>query len=59
MNTFADELLRRITGAREALRTAQDDGDLDAERVYAGELESLLHLAQEHGVDLDQPHDVG
>ena len=64
MNTFADELLRRITGAREALRTAQDDGDLDAERVYAGELESLLRLAHEHDLILnadrhndDGPHD--
>lgn len=53
MNAFADELLRRITDARQALHTAQDDGDLDAERVYAGELDSLLHLARENGISVD------
>jgi hypothetical protein len=60
MNAFADELLRRITAARQTLRTAQEDGDLDAERIYAGELDSLLHLARENGVsvDVDMPHDA-
>ena len=59
MNAFADELLRRITDARQALHAAQADGDLDAERIYAGELDSLLHLARENGVsaDADSPHD--
>ena len=59
MNAFADELLRRITDARQALHDAHEDGDLDAERVYAGELDSLLHLARENGVtiDADLPHD--
>ena len=57
MNAFADELLRRITDARQALHTARGEADLDAERVYAGELDSLLHLARENGVplDADQP----
>jgi hypothetical protein len=53
MNTFADELLHRITDARQALDAARQDGDLDAERVYAGELDSLLHLAQENGIGVD------
>jgi hypothetical protein len=50
MNAFADELLRRITAARQTLRTAQEDGDLDAERIYAGELDSLLRQALENGI---------
>lgn len=60
MNAFADELLSRITDARQALRTAREDSDLDAERVYAGELDSLLHLARENGisVDTDLPHEA-
>ncbi|MEV0283691.1 MULTISPECIES: hypothetical protein [unclassified Kribbella] len=60
MNAFADELHRRITDAREAVRAAQEAGDLDAERVYAGELDSLLHLAREHGInaEADTPHDL-
>jgi hypothetical protein len=53
MNEFADELHRRITDARQALRTAREAGDLDAERVYAGELDSLLHLARENGITVD------
>lgn len=52
MSAFADELLRRITDARQALRSAQDGGELDGERVYAGELDSLLRLAMEHGVTI-------
>jgi len=52
MTEFAAELHRRITDARHALQTAHAAGDLDAERVYAGELDSLLHLAHENGVDV-------
>lgn len=52
MTEFAAELNRRITSARESLRAAQAADDLDAERVYAGELDSLLHLATENGVDV-------
>jgi hypothetical protein len=53
MNAFADQLLRRISDAGQALETAQGDGDLDAERIYAGELDSLLHLARENGITVD------
>jgi hypothetical protein len=53
MNTFADELLHRIAEARRALREAREDGDLDAERVYNGELDSLLRLARDNGVTVD------
>ncbi|MFI7063677.1 hypothetical protein ACIBL3_22015 [Kribbella sp. NPDC050124] len=60
MNAFADELHRRINDARVAVRAAQEAGDLDAERVYAGELDSLLHLAREHGIttEADRSDDV-
>ncbi|TDW77087.1 hypothetical protein [Kribbella pratensis] len=59
MDTFSAELRQRIAAARHALRAAQRDGDLDAERVYSGELDSLLHLARENDVTVppDQPED--
>lgn len=50
MGTFSAELQQRIAAARRELRTARDSGDIDAERVYAGELDSLLRLALENGV---------
>ncbi|TCC07883.1 hypothetical protein [Kribbella soli] len=50
MDTFAAELHQRITSAREHLRAAQDTGDLDAERIYSGELDSLIHQALENGI---------
>lgn len=56
MSSFADELLHRISDARQALSSAQQAGDLDSERVYAGELDSLLRMAMENGVTV--PLDV-
>jgi hypothetical protein len=50
MDAFTEELRQRIVVARRELRAAQEAGDLDAERVYSGELESLLRLALENGV---------
>ena len=50
MDTFTEELRRRIDSARRKLRAAQETGDLDAERVYSGELDSLLRLALENGI---------
>jgi hypothetical protein len=50
MDAFTEELRQRIVAARRELRTARDAGDLDAERVYSGELDSLLRLAMENGV---------
>lgn len=52
MDTFTEELRRRITSAREQLRAAEETGDLDAERVYSGELDSLLRLALENGITI-------
>jgi hypothetical protein len=50
MSAFTDVLLLRIADARQALRSAQDAGDIDGELVYAGELDSLLRLAMENSV---------
>ena len=50
MDAFTEELRQRIAAARRELRAAQETGDLDAERVYSGELDSLLRLALENGV---------
>jgi hypothetical protein len=50
MDTFAEELLQRITAARAHLHAAQETADLDAERIYSGELDSLLRLALENGI---------
>ncbi|HWD79209.1 MAG TPA: hypothetical protein VG497_10005 [Kribbella sp.] len=50
METFSAELQQRIATARRELRAARESGDLDAERVYAGELDSLLRLAAENDV---------
>ncbi len=52
MTEFATELNRRITDARQALQAARDAGDLDSERVHAGELDSLLRIAMENGIDV-------
>lgn len=52
MSSFAEELLHRISAARQALAVARDTGELDSERVYAGELDSLLRLAMENGVTI-------
>jgi hypothetical protein len=50
MSAFTDVLLLRIVDARQALRCAQDAGDIDGELVYAGELDSLLRIAMDNGV---------
>ena len=57
MSAFADELLRRIADARQALRGAEAAGEFDGERVYAGELDSLLRLAMDNGVSIPPDHD--
>jgi hypothetical protein len=59
MTEFAVELNRRIAAARDALRAARAAADLDAERVYAGELDSLLHIAAENEVDVPPESDQG
>lgn len=57
MTNFAEELLLRISAARQALESAQRAGELDAEQVYAGELDSLFRLAREN--DITIPPEAG
>ncbi len=52
MDTFTAELRQRIASAQEQRRAAQEAGDLDSERVYSGELDSLLRLALENGITM-------
>ena len=58
MDAFTEELRQRIAAARRELRAAQETGDLDAERVYSGELDSLLRLALENGVTVPAGEEV-
>jgi hypothetical protein len=55
---FALDLRRRVRQARQALATASAEGDLYAADVHSGELDSLLRLAKENGIDLTDDHDV-
>jgi hypothetical protein len=49
---FGLDLRRRVREAKQALREAAAEGDLYAVDVRTGELDSLLRLAMENGVDL-------
>ncbi|MGW7685336.1 hypothetical protein ACWGID_31640 [Kribbella sp. NPDC054772] len=51
-NEFALDLRRRVREARQAQAEARAAGDLYAVDVREGELDSLLRLAMENGVDL-------
>jgi hypothetical protein len=55
---FALDLGRRVRQARQALATARAEDDLYAADVRSGELDSLLRLAKENGIDLTDDHDV-
>lgn len=50
VSDFADELLHRISNAREALLLARETGEFYAARIYSGELDSLYRLANENGI---------
>ncbi|MFK4084850.1 hypothetical protein ACI2LF_12110 [Kribbella sp. NPDC020789] len=52
---FATDLRRRVAAARQALAAARSEGDLYAADIRVGELDSLLRLAADHGID---PEDV-
>lgn len=49
---FALDLRRRVREAKQALRESAAEGDLYAVDVRSGELDSLLRLAMENGVDI-------
>lgn len=52
MSEFAAELIRRINDARQKLQQAQAAEEYDAEQVYAGELDSLYRLADQHNIPI-------
>ncbi|TDD61492.1 hypothetical protein E1263_07265 [Kribbella antibiotica] len=49
---FAVDLRRRVREARQALAEARAEDDLYAADVRLGELDSMLRLAMEHGVEV-------
>jgi len=54
---FAIDLRRRVREARQALSEAEDDEDFYAVGIRAGELKSLMRMAVENGVDLEDLRD--
>jgi len=51
MGEFAARLRQRIEDTEAALRRAMTARDVYAEQVEQGELDSLLRIAADHGVD--------
>jgi hypothetical protein len=51
---FATDLRRRVREARHALSEADDDEDFYAVDIRTGELNSLVRMAVENGVDLEE-----
>ncbi|MDX6238798.1 MAG: hypothetical protein QOG10_3613 [Kribbellaceae bacterium] len=51
---FATDLRRRVREAQQALSEASDDADFYAVDIRTGELNSLLRMAKENGVDLGE-----
>jgi hypothetical protein len=59
MSAFSDEVHERVRSARRSLHQARDEGDEYLVGVRVGELESLLRIAGEHGIELpDAAQDV-
>ena len=50
---FATDLRRRVHEARQALDQARAESDFYAVDVRTGELDSLLRVAMENGIDLN------
>jgi hypothetical protein len=50
---FAAEMRRRLQAAREAIRMAAESGDEDRAAVHLAELELLVGMARQRGVDVD------
>jgi hypothetical protein len=51
---FATDLRRRVREAQQALGEAEDDGDFYSVDIRTGELNSLLRIAKENGVDIGE-----
>lgn len=56
---FATDLRRRLREARQALELARAEGDFYLADVRAGELESLLRTAMEHGIEVPTTRGAG
>jgi hypothetical protein len=54
---FATDLRRRVREAQQALSEAEDDEDFYAVNIRTGELNSLMRMAVENGVDLEELQD--
>ena len=54
---FAIDLRRRVREARLALSEAEDDEDFYVVDIRTGELKSLMRMAVENGVDLEELRD--
>jgi hypothetical protein len=54
---FATDLRRRVREAQQALSEAKDEGDFYGVDIRTGELNSLLRMADENGVDIGELRD--
>jgi putative heme degradation protein len=54
---FATDLRRRVREAQQALNEAKEDEDFYGVDVRTGELNSLLRMAVENGVDIEELRD--
>jgi hypothetical protein len=54
MSAFSDEVQQRVSSARRSLHQARAEGDEYLVGVRVGELESLLRMAGEHGIELPE-----
>jgi hypothetical protein len=58
MGEFSARLRQRIGETENALRSAMSTKDAYAVQVEQGELDSLLRIAAEHGIDTTTHHAV-
>jgi hypothetical protein len=54
---FATDLRRRVREAQQALSEAKDEEDFYGVDIRTGELNSLLRIADENGVDVGELRD--
>jgi pyruvate/2-oxoglutarate dehydrogenase complex dihydrolipoamide acyltransferase (E2) component len=59
MDEFTREIRLRVDEASASLEVARAEGDEFLADVHTGELESLGHLAREHGVEVSMPEAIG
>jgi hypothetical protein len=52
MGGFAAEMQRRLDRAREAVRVARESGDEYGAATHLAELELLVRMAREHGLEV-------